>query len=66
MFIVYSPNDCAADEVLFSVEETGSCRFFTHFETQCYLLESCDSIEDCEVGAELKTNELYSALKDYF
>merc|ERR1712107_737550 len=28
-------------------EETGSCKYFTHFEDQCYLLNSCGSVIHC-------------------
>ncbi|XP_023340262.1 uncharacterized protein LOC111710413 [Eurytemora carolleeae] len=41
---IASPSLCQ-DEC--RLEPTGTCSFFTHFETQCYQLKSCDFISTC-------------------
>merc|ERR1719348_2412830 len=42
----------------------SDCMFFTHFNTECYLLSSCDSVEPCDGCLSGPPNPLLSDCQD--
>eukprot|EP00091_Calanus_sinicus_P008644 TRINITY_DN2079_c0_g1_i2.p1 TRINITY_DN2079_c0_g1~~TRINITY_DN2079_c0_g1_i2.p1 ORF type:complete len:279 (+),score=79.62 TRINITY_DN2079_c0_g1_i2:74-838(+) len=42
----------------------SDCAFFTHFNTECYLLTACDSVEPCEGCMSGPANPLLSDCQD--